>query len=82
MELSLTKLPWWGQLLAFVLVCGGAVFGFWNFYVSDVQSEIALRQTRVHRRGLLSGGLAVLHPQRVLFREVAFINQLPNSLFP
>src|SRR2546430_8610409 len=48
MELSLTKLPWWGQLLAFVLVCGGAVFGFWNFYVSDVQSEIALRQTHLN----------------------------------
>ena len=33
MELSLTKLPWYGQIGAFVVVCAGAVFGFWNFYV-------------------------------------------------
>jgi type IV pilus assembly protein PilO len=48
MDISLTKLPWWGQLLAFVLVCGGAVFGFWNFYVDDVESEIVLRQTHLN----------------------------------
>ena len=33
MELSLTKLPWYGQIGAFVVVCGLAVFGFWKFYV-------------------------------------------------
>ncbi|HEX5473260.1 MAG TPA: type 4a pilus biogenesis protein PilO [Vicinamibacterales bacterium] len=50
MELSLSKLPWYGQLAAFVVVCAGAVFGFWNFYVSDVQADITLRQT--HLRAL------------------------------
>jgi type IV pilus assembly protein PilO len=48
MELSLSKLPWWGQLGAFVLVAAGAVFGFWNFYVSEVQADIALRETRLN----------------------------------
>ena len=33
MELSLSKLPWYGQIGAFVVVCGLAVFGFWKFYV-------------------------------------------------
>ena len=47
MELSLTKLPWYGQIGAFVLVCAGAVFGFWNFYVPEVQTDIALRQTHL-----------------------------------
>ena len=47
MELSLTKLPWWGQLGAFVLVCGMAVYGFWNFYVTVADAEIALKQTRL-----------------------------------
>jgi type IV pilus assembly protein PilO len=47
MELSLTKLPWYGQIAAFVVVCAGAVFGFWNFYVSEVEKDIAMRQTHL-----------------------------------
>jgi type IV pilus assembly protein PilO len=47
MELSLSKLPWWAQIGAFVVVAGLAVFGFWKFYVVDLQAEIAARQTRV-----------------------------------
>src|SRR6476646_10647911 len=47
MELSLTKLPWYGQIGAFVIVCAGAAFGFWNFYVSEVQTDIAMRQTHL-----------------------------------
>lgn len=47
MDISLTKLPWYGQIAAFVVVCAGAVFGFWNFYVSEVQKDIALRQTHL-----------------------------------
>ena len=47
MELSLSKLPWQAQIGAFVLVSVGAVFAFWYFYVSETQSDIALRQTRL-----------------------------------
>jgi type IV pilus assembly protein PilO len=47
MELSLSKLPWYGQIGAFVVVCVLAVFGFWNFYVSDMQADIRARQTRL-----------------------------------
>jgi type IV pilus assembly protein PilO len=48
MELSLSKLPWQAQIGAFVLVCAGAVFGFWNFYVVDVQADINMRQSRLN----------------------------------
>ena len=48
MELSLSKLPWYGQIGAFVLVSAGAVFGFWNFYVAEINSDIAMRQTRLN----------------------------------
>jgi type IV pilus assembly protein PilO len=48
MNLSLSKLPWYGQIAAFVVVCAGAVFGFWYFYVSEVQADIAMRQTRLN----------------------------------
>jgi type IV pilus assembly protein PilO len=48
MDISLTKLPWWGQIGAFVIVCAGAVFGFWNFYASEQQKDIALRETHLN----------------------------------
>jgi len=47
MELSLSKLPWYGQIGAFVLVCGMALYGFWNFYVSEVEADLALKQTHL-----------------------------------
>jgi type IV pilus assembly protein PilO len=47
MELSLSKLPWQAQIGAFVVVCASAVFGFWNFYVAEMQSDISMRQSRL-----------------------------------
>jgi type IV pilus assembly protein PilO len=47
MDLSLSKFPWYAQLGAFVLVSVGAVFGFWKFYVVEVQADITMRQSRL-----------------------------------
>lgn len=47
MDLSLSKLPWRAQIGAFVVVAAGAVFGFWQFYVSEIQIEIEARQARL-----------------------------------
>lgn len=47
MELSLSKLPWYGQIGAFVVVCLGALFGFWTFYVTEMQADIEARQSRL-----------------------------------
>jgi type IV pilus assembly protein PilO len=47
MDLSLSKLPWWAQIGAFVVVCGGAAYGFWHFYVAEMQADVNLRQTRL-----------------------------------
>lgn len=47
MELSLSKLPWKAQIGAFALVSAGAIFGFWHFYVSEIQADLAIRQTRL-----------------------------------
>ncbi len=59
MELSLSKLPWWGQIGAFVLVSAGAVFGFWKFYVAELQADIGMRQTRLTAlRADISKGVA------------------------
>ena len=66
MDLSLSKLPWYAQLGAFVLVSVGAVFAFWKFYVVEVQTDIAARQTR----------LAAL--QADIAKGVATAKQLPQ----
>jgi type IV pilus assembly protein PilO len=47
MELSLSKLPWYGQIGAFVVVSAGAVFGFWHFYVAEIEAEMATRQAQL-----------------------------------
>jgi type IV pilus assembly protein PilO len=47
MEISLSRLPWYAQIGAFVVVSGLAVFGFWKFYVSDLQADIDARRTRL-----------------------------------
>ena len=47
MALSLSRLPWWGQVGAFVVVCAGATYGFWHFYVAEMSADITLRQTRL-----------------------------------
>ena len=59
MQLSLSKLPWYAQIGAFVVVCLGAVVGFWYFYVLEVQSDIAIRRTRLTAlRGDVTRGVA------------------------
>jgi type IV pilus assembly protein PilO len=47
MQFSLSKLPWYAQIGAFVVVSALAVFGFWKFYVSEMQTDIEARQTRL-----------------------------------
>jgi type IV pilus assembly protein PilO len=47
MALSLSKLPWWGQIAAFVVVCGGATYGFWYFYVAEMSADVEIRQMRL-----------------------------------
>jgi type IV pilus assembly protein PilO len=47
MDLSLSKLPWHAQIGIFVALAGGALFGFWYFYVADVQTDIETRQIRL-----------------------------------
>jgi len=58
MQLSLSQLPWYGQIGAFVVVCLLSVFGFYNFYVKDVQVELAGKQSHLEQlRGDINRGL-------------------------
>ena len=47
MDISISKLPWYAQLGAFVLMGGLSIYGFYNFYVSEVAAEIAIKETRL-----------------------------------
>ena len=48
MDLSLSKLPWYAQIAAFAVVSVGAVVGFWQFYVSEMRTDIELRRSRLN----------------------------------
>jgi type IV pilus assembly protein PilO len=43
MNLSLSKLPWYGQLGAFVVLSLAGAGAFWNWYAQPAQAEIATR---------------------------------------
>jgi type IV pilus assembly protein PilO len=59
MNLSLARLPWYGQIGAFVAVSIAALFGFYNFYVAEVQADIEGRRGRLEMlRNDINRGLA------------------------
>jgi type IV pilus assembly protein PilO len=49
MELSLNKLPWYGQLAAFVALSLAGAGVFWNFYASPARQQIDVRRTELER---------------------------------
>jgi type IV pilus assembly protein PilO len=81
MDLSLSKLPWYGQIGAFVVVCLGAVFGFYHFYVGEVQADIALRQTRLTAlRTDIDKGVATARQLPQFEQQVTQLEQRLESL--
>jgi type IV pilus assembly protein PilO len=81
MNLSLSKLPWHAQIGAFVVVCLGAVFGFWKFYVSEVQADIELRQTRLTAlRADVDRGVATARQLPQFEEQVTKLEQRLESL--
>ena len=50
MDISLSKLPWYAQIGAFVVLAVLAIYGFHTYYVSEFQADLALRET--HLRAL------------------------------
>jgi type IV pilus assembly protein PilO len=47
MNLSLSKLPWYGQLGAFAVLSIAAAGVFWNFYAKPTQASINARQAQL-----------------------------------
>jgi len=81
MQLSLTQLPWYGQIGAFVVVSGLSVFGFWNFYVSGFQEELNGKQTQLTvLRADINKGLATARRLQEFQTEVAELQGRLDSL--
>lgn len=59
MNLSLTKLPWYGQVGTFVLLSLAAAGVFWNWYARPAQASIEMREaTLATLRADITRGLA------------------------
>ena len=50
MDISLSKLPWYAQIGAFVVLAVLAIYGFQTYYVGEFEADLALRET--HLRAL------------------------------
>jgi type IV pilus assembly protein PilO len=60
MDLSLNKMPWYGQILLFVLVSAGGVYAFHYFYADGVKVELAAQQTQLDQvRARITRGNAI-----------------------
>jgi type IV pilus assembly protein PilO len=81
MDLSLSKLPWYAQIGAFVVVSALSLFGFWKFYVSEAQADIDARQTRLTAlRGDISRGVATARRLPQFQAEVAELERKLDNL--
>jgi type IV pilus assembly protein PilO len=71
MDLSLNKLPWYAQVGLFVVLSGGGVFAFWNFYASPAEMEMAGRQQQLDAlRADISTGLTTARQLNEFKKEV------------
>jgi type IV pilus assembly protein PilO len=72
MNLSLNKLPWYGQVGAFVAVAVGLIFAFWNFHAKDKRADIDVRKGRLATlRQEIDKGLATARRLPEFRKEVA-----------
>lgn len=58
-QLSLSRLPWWGQIGAFVLLALGGVYAVETYYVANMVAEVRQRETQLATlRGDIARGLS------------------------
>ena len=62
MNLSLNKMPWYGQIGAFVALALGITAAFWYFYVQPAQEGLAAKRTELAKlQTTISSGLVRRH---------------------
>jgi type IV pilus assembly protein PilO len=71
-NLSLSKLPWYGQVGVFVLIAAGSGFAFWNYYAQPANVEIEARRATLNQiRADINRGLATARRLPEFRKEVA-----------
>jgi type IV pilus assembly protein PilO len=80
-DISLSKLPWWGQIGAFVLLGAAAFYGFHTYYVTDFEAELALRKTHLNTlRVDINKGIATARRLKEFEGQVTDLNARLDSL--
>ena len=71
-NISLSKLPWYGQIGVFLLLALVAAGAFWHFYAQPAQDALAMRRAELARlRGDIARGLATAQRLPEFRKEVA-----------
>jgi type IV pilus assembly protein PilO len=82
-NLSLNKLPWYGQLGAFFALSLAGAGVFWNFYVQPAQESLAQRQAQLDTiRADIQRGLATARRLPEFRRQVADLEAQLERLRP
>ncbi len=80
-NLSLSKLPWYSQVGAFVALAAMAAGLFWNFYAQPTQAAIEVRRAELTRlRGDIDRGLATARRLPEFRKEVATLEAQLDQL--
>lgn len=80
-NIGLNKLPWYGQIGAFVALAAAAAAAFFNFYVSPLQSEMTLqREQLASLKGDIAKGLAIARTLPQFQKDIADMEAKLKSL--
>jgi type IV pilus assembly protein PilO len=81
MDISLTKLPWWGQIVAFVMLAVGGCGAFFYYYEMPARADMAGREVQlVALRADISKGLATAKKLPEFRSQVAELESRLDSL--
>jgi type IV pilus assembly protein PilO len=83
MALSLNNLPWYGQIGAFVVVCGAAVWGFHSYYANGVEAGLEAKRGRLATvRADVDRGVATARRLPEFRAEIAGLERKLEELKP
>jgi len=81
MDISLTKLPWWGQIVAFVILAVGGCGAFYYYYEMPTRADMTGRETQLAAlRGDITKGLATAKKLPEFRSQVAELESRLDSL--
>jgi len=81
LNISLSKLPWYGQIGAFVVLSAAGAGAFWNFYARDAQASIDQRRGQLAKlRQEIDRGLTTAKRLPEFRREVSSLESQLDRL--